>query len=191
VLLARSVEDQEDRLVHSTTDFADPAAAPVAVAMLRWPQEEEQRRRLAAAGTPRLLFVGPDDQAPPAGDELEDWMRDPPSPADLVARLAALEQRAQLTRQQPRLDADGLLWSDRRWVVIPDTQLCVVELLLANADRLVTTAAITTVYVRHGSSGHPASVRTMLNRLVGRFAQVGLRLHLVRGKGAILELPRR
>ena len=158
------------------------------VEMLRWPQEEDRRLKLEAARAPRLLIVGPQDRAPHVQDALEDWMRDPPNPAELVARLSALSDRAQLVRRPPHLDEDGLLWSERGWVVIPDTQLCIVELLLAHADELVTTATLTTTYVRNGSSGHPASVRTMLNRLVGRFAQVGLRLHLVRGKGAILEL---
>lgn len=161
----------------------------MSVAMLRWPAEEGRRLQLEASRSPRLLIIGSGEPAPPVADDLEDWLRDPPDPADLVARLTALSRRAQAVRQLPHLDDDGLLWSDRRWVVIPETQLCIVELLLAQANELVTTAAITTTYVRHGSSGHRASVRTMLNRLVGRFAQVGLELHLVRGKGAILEVP--
>ncbi len=110
-------------------------------------------------------------------------------PVQLVAHLTALEHLAELDRRRPRLDEDGLLWCDKRWVVIPDTQLCIVELLLERPNALVRTATITTTYVRNGSSGHPASVRTMLNRLVRRFAQVGLTLHLVRGKGVIFEPP--
>ena len=42
---------------------------------------------------------------------------------------------------------------------------------------------MTATYVRNGSSGHRSSVRTMLNRVVGRFAQGGLQVHVVRGKG--------
>jgi hypothetical protein len=82
-----------------------------------------------------------------------------------------------------------LLWSGRAWVVIPVNQLGVVELILARSNELVTTADLTAVYVRGGSSGHRSSVRTMLTRVVGRFAQVGLRVHVVRGKGALLEVP--
>jgi hypothetical protein len=161
-----------------------------AVAMLRWPEEEARRHHLAATGEPRLLLVGHGEQAPQLTDPLEDWMRDPPDPADLVARLDALAYRADQTRRVPHLDADGLLWFGRRWVVIPDTQLCIAELLLAHPNELVGTATLAATYVRHGSSGHPASIRTMLNRLVGRFEQVGLQVHLVRGKGALLEVPR-
>ena len=169
---------------------ARPEVTIGAVAMLRWPEEEPQRHHLAATGQPRLLLVGHGEQAPQLTDPLEDWMRDPPDPADLVTRLDALAQRADQARRLPHLDDDGLLWFGRRWVVIPDTQLCIAEVLLAHPNELVGTATLAAIYVRHGSSGHPASIRTMLNRLVGRFERVGLQVHLVRGKGALLEVPR-
>jgi len=170
---------------------ARPQATTSSVSMLRWPEEEDRRRRLELEGAPRLLVVGPDDDAPALRDDLEDWVRDPPNSADLVARLSVLAERAECARRRPRLDREGLLWSGSAWVVIPDTQLCVVELLLAHPNELVTTTTLTVTYVRNGSSGHPSSVRTMLNRVVARFAQVGLVLHVVRGKGALLELPAR
>jgi DNA-binding response OmpR family regulator len=182
--------------MHAIADSAQtPTPTPVttmgSVVVLRWPEEEDRRRRLELASTPRLLVVGHDDEAPPLRDDLEDWLRDPPSPGDLIARLTVLAERAELTRRRPRLDEDGLLWSGQSWVVIPDTQLCIAELLLAHPNQLVSTAMLTATYVRNGSSGHRSSVRTMLNRVVGRFAQVGLQVHIVRGKGALLELPGR
>jgi len=133
--------------MHAIADFArTPTTTPEttmgSVTVLCWPEEEDRRRRLELARTPRL-------------------------------------------------DEDGLLWSGQSWVVIPDTQLCIAELLLAHPNQLVSTAAMTATYVRNGSSGHRSSVRTMLNRVVGRFAQVGLQVHIVRGKGALLELPGR
>jgi DNA-binding response OmpR family regulator len=182
--------------MHAIADFAQaPTTTPEttmgSVVVLRWPDEEDRRRRLERSSTPRLLVVGQEDEAPPLRDDLEDWLRDPPSPGDLIARLAVLAERAEQARRRPRLDDDGLLWSAQRWVVIPDTQLCIVELLLAHPNELVTTATLTATYVRNGSSGHRSSVRTMLNRVVARFDQVGLQLHIVRGKGALLELPGR
>lgn len=182
--------------MRAIADVAAPlstlAPAPLtmgSVAMLRWPDEEALRCELAVEGRPRLLIVGAGADAPVLRDDLEDWLRDPPDPTELMARLSVLADRAERERTSPRLDADGLLWAGRSWVVIPDTQLCVVELLLAHPNALVTTAAITATYVRNGSSGHRASVRTMLNRVVARFAAVGLEVHVVRGKGALLEVP--
>lgn len=174
-------------------DLPSTPARPMtmsSVTLLRWPLEEGLRQQLEGKRAPRLLIVPVGHEAPTLRDDLEDWVRDPPDPADLVARLAVLSERAERAREQPRLDADGLLWAGRSWVVIPNTQLCIAELLLAHPNELVTTAALTTTYVRNGSSGHRASVRTMVNRVVGRFAQVGLQVHVVRGKGVILELPR-
>jgi hypothetical protein len=176
-------------------DPRPPALGPLdettfdSVAVLRWPADGERRDRLQGRGVPRLLVVGSEDAPPVLRDDLEDWLRDPLTPADLTARIAVLAERADRQRRRPRLDDDGLLWSGGSWVVIPDTQRCVVELLLAHPDELVSTSAITKVYVRHGSSGHRASVRTMLNRVVARFDAVGVRVHIVRGKGALLELP--
>jgi hypothetical protein len=92
--------------------------------------------------------------------------------------------------EQPRLDEYGLLWVGRRWVAIPDAQVPVVRLLLESPDQLVRTTTIKTTYMRTGSSGHPASIRTMINRVVGRFAAVGLTLHTVHSKGLIYESPR-
>jgi hypothetical protein len=88
------------------------------------------------------------------------------------------------------LDDHGLLWMGRRWVVIPDAQLGVVELLLDNPDQLVRTSTVATTYMRGGGSGHPASIRTMVHRVAKRFADVGLTVHLVRSKGLIFESPR-
>ena len=167
---------------------AVPAHEP-SVPLLRWPAEEDQRQVLAGQRRPRLLVVQPGDEPPDVVDELEDWLRDPPEAADLVVRLAALRQRALRWSSRPRLDDDGLLWCDHRWVVIPDAQLSIVELLLDSANQVVRTAGVATTYVRSGGSGHRASVKTMLNRLQGRFAEVGLSLHFLRGKGVLLEVP--
>lgn len=159
------------------------------VPVLRWPEEEVQRRALEAQRRPRILMVDPADEPPEVVDELEDWLRDPPEASDLVARIASLSQRAERLWARPHLDADGLLWCDHHWVAIPDAQLCVVELLLGAANQLVRTETVAATYVRHGGSGHRASVKTMLNRLQARFAQVGLTLHFLRGKGVLLDVP--
>lgn len=186
--------------MHATVDSSDlplatgtavglPDGPDTAVSILRWPEDHVRRHQLELHGLPRLLVVGPDEEAPALRDDLEDWLRDPPDPAELVARLSVLAERADRARRRPRLDGDGLLWSGRGWVVIPDTQLCIVELFLAHPNELVSTARITAAYVRNGSSGHRSSIRTMLNRVVARFEAVGLELHLVRGKGALLDVP--
>jgi hypothetical protein len=118
----------------------------------------------------------------------------------LAAPVARTGREAQLVHERralavpsapepPRLDEDGLLWFDRRWVVVSDSQLNVVRYLLDHPNQLVRNDAIRSTYMRAGQSGHPGSVRTMMNRVRRRFAAVGLTLHCVHSKGVILELP--
>ena len=47
------------------------------VAVVRWPSGEDERRRLAAAGLPRLLLVAGDHAPPDEWAGLEDWLREP------------------------------------------------------------------------------------------------------------------
>ena len=89
----------------------------------------------------------------------------------------------------PVLDEDGLLPYDDRWVHVPDARLPVVELLIARPGRLVDTESIRRSYERTGGTTNPGALRKVMGRIRGRRAEVGLRLHVVRGVGAILEVP--
>jgi DNA-binding response OmpR family regulator len=87
----------------------------------------------------------------------------------------------------PVLDEDGLLRHDGRWVSISDAQIPLVELLVRNIGRLVTSAEIRRAYTGAGGSGTATSLRSVVHRLGRRVAEVGLRLHVVRGRGVILD----
>jgi hypothetical protein len=89
--------------------------------------------------------------------------------------------------EPPVLDDDGLLRHAGRWVPISDAQIPVVELLVGNVGRLVSTAEIRRIYTQAGGSGSPTSLRSAIHRLGRRVAQVGLRLHVIRGRGVILD----
>lgn len=89
---------------------------------------------------------------------------------------------------RPTLDADGLLRHRGRWVPIPDTQLIVVELLVRNLGRLVATSEVRRAYEQAGGSGTSTSLRSLVHRLSQRVAQVGLRLHVVRSRGLVLDV---
>lgn len=105
-----------------------------------------------------------------------------------TSRTGDLRARSDGT-PRPARGEDGLLWCDHRWVVIPDQQLAIAHLLIEHANQLVRTSTVTAAYMRSGGSGHRASIKTMLNRLAGRFEEVGLVLRFVRGKGVLLEVP--
>jgi DNA-binding response OmpR family regulator len=85
------------------------------------------------------------------------------------------------------LDAHGLLRHAGRWVPISGTQIPLAELLVRNVGRLVTSAEIRNAYTRAGGSGSATSLRSAMHRLGRRVAEVGLRLHVVRGRGVVLD----
>jgi two-component system, OmpR family, response regulator len=166
-----------------STPTVDPADVPI----VRWPDQEPVRRRLADLRLPRLLLVPLYADPPEVVDQLEDWLREPADPVDLVARARTLRRRAARTEPPAVLDSDGLLRLGDRWVAIPDAQLPLVRLLLARFDRLVRTEELTQAYVATGGSGHASSIKTVVARLASRFADVGLALTTVRGRGVVLS----
>ncbi len=87
----------------------------------------------------------------------------------------------------PVLDEDGLLRFDGRWVAITDIQIPVVDLIVRNHGHLVRNAEIQAAYGSAGGSATSGAVRTLVQRLRSRVAAVGLRLHVVRSRGVILE----
>lgn len=88
------------------------------------------------------------------------------------------------------LDESGLLRVAGRWVAIPDTQLPVVDLLLRRLGSVVRTEELLEAHRDGGGSGTAASMRPLVHRLRRRFDAVGLTLHVVRGRGVMVEPTR-
>jgi hypothetical protein len=88
----------------------------------------------------------------------------------------------------PTLDDDGLLRFRGRWVPIPDTQIPVVDLLVRNLGRLVRNSDVRAAYEQAGGSGTATSLRSLVYRLGRRVGEVGLRVHVVRSRGLILDV---
>ena len=112
-----------------------------------------------------------------------------PSPAPVPALNEAAPVPAPTSPPTgPTLDADGLLRHRGRWVPIPDTQLMVVELLVRNLGRLVGNSDVRKAYEAAGGSGTSTSLRSLVHRLGRRVAEVGLKLHVVRSRGLVLDI---
>lgn len=107
--------------------------------------------------------------------------------ADIPA-VVWIVDRHDVTPAAPVLDDDGLLRHGGRWVSISDPQIPLVDLLVRNVGRLVSSAEIRATYVAAGGSGSPTSLRSVVHRLGRRVAEVGLCLHVVRGRGVILDV---
>lgn len=176
-----------------TVESLDPLPSSVAlgsveVALLRWPEEASVRQAMAALGRPRLLLVEPGSLPPESLDGLEDWLRWPPDPAELLLRAQHLGQRSTPVDDHPLvLDDDGVLHRGDRWVAVSDTQLPVLHLLLDNVDRVVPFEALSDAYQSAGGSGHPASVRTSLARISRRVRPLGVEVVSIRRRGMVLR----
>ena len=72
-------------------------------------------------------------------------------------------------------------------VVIPDSQLAVVALLAEEFGHLVAMERVRAAYVGAGGSGSPVSIRNAVARVRAKVAAVGLALHVVRGRGIVLD----
>jgi DNA-binding response OmpR family regulator len=161
------------------------------VAVLKWPEEEPERRRLASAGAPRLLLVAPCAPPPSSVDALEDWLRLPAEPEELVARRASLQRRA---RGRAALDAVPVLDDDGRlhaadgsaWVALPPVEARVAAALLEQLGSVVYRRDLL-------AAGWPEGVTDervldgCVKRLRRRLTEVGLRIHTIAGRGALLE----
>jgi hypothetical protein len=82
------------------------------------------------------------------------------------------------------LDGDGLLRFDGQWVAVPDGQLAVVELLVRRQGRLVRTQELLDAH--RGAGGAPA-LWSLIHRVRVRVRRIGLTVHVVRGRGVVLE----
>ena len=91
---------------------------PIEVHILAWPEDEEQRRKLADERMPRLLRIEAGASPPELWDELEDWYREGSSTADVLARRDTVQVRAARRAREPVLDG-SVLRVGRHWVAIP------------------------------------------------------------------------
>jgi two-component system, OmpR family, response regulator len=160
--------------------------APSGVALLRWPDEEAQRARLAADELPRLLLISRSCLAPECVDELEDWIREPLDHHELECRSTRLRHRAGLRAMRPRVDDSGLVRAGDRWVALPPLQLAVARVLIGRVGRVVTAETIQVACRRAGGSDHPKAVKAVIGRVRTRLAELDLTLTNVRDRGYVL-----
>jgi hypothetical protein len=164
---------------------AEPALTPDIV-VVRWPAEQANRERLAAAGRPRLLLVAPQSDPPDGQDCLEDWVRLPADDRDVAARLRALEARAVRHQQQPETDERGRLTFNGNWVALSPIEERIVGALAARFGEVVSRGELL-------AAGWPddtpsdAALRVHLTRLRKEIAALGLEIATVRGFGHVMQ----
>ena len=162
------------------------AAVPAPVAVLRWPEQDEERRRLAALGRPRVLLTRSGDTPRSILDENEVWVREGSSASTLLEAMEQLGSTTAGTLGTPHLDDDHLLRFEERWVVIPPALRRLMRLFLDNYLTPVSRDTIRDAYRRAGHEAGPSSLSGLIYRLDVRVVTVGLELHRVYRRGLLL-----
>lgn len=163
-----------------------PPSPFAAVAILRWPEQDTDRRRLAALGRPRVLLTTGDVAPPSLLDDREAWIPDGSDIGTLLEAMENLDRMATLAPGRPLLDPDGLLRYAGRWVEIPRAQLGIVAVLVENYQHLVTNDALREAYERSARSTSASSLSGLIQRLGTRMTRIGLDLRRVRRRGVVL-----
>jgi DNA-binding response OmpR family regulator len=156
------------------------------VVLVRWPEESSHLEELRAAGTPRLLLVGPDASPPASHDPLEDWIRLPADDRDVRARVATLEARAGDAITLPTLDSDGLLRFRDAWVALSPVER---ELAGALVERYGAVVGRNVMVHRAWPDGAPTrnALDVHILRLRRRISSLGLEVRTVRSRGYLLQ----
>jgi DNA-binding response OmpR family regulator len=154
------------------------------VELLTWPEAEVRRRELAALGRPCLLLVSASATPPDIRSRLEDWIRVPASEQDVAARIHRLRQ---LVLPEPMahltIDDDDVLHVDDRWVALSRGQAAIARALAFAAPRLVLRPALASAA---GVDAESRALDSIVHRLRGRLAPLGIDIVGVRGRGYAL-----
>lgn len=156
------------------------------VKLIRWPIEADTRNNCRKEGIPRLLVVEAGHDAPVCADPTEDWIRAPAPRGDVEARIQALTQRV-YGRTVPTVDSTGILYFGTESVAISDTQMGIMEQLVAHYGEVVYRAELERQVVKVAGKISRNALDLQIMRLRRRIATVGLSLQTVWGRGYILE----
>ncbi len=85
------------------------------------------------------------------------------------------------------VDDGGLLRFAGRWIAVTDQQAPMVELLARRLGSLVRNEELLAAHCAGGGANNRGALRARICRLRRQLATVGLTLHVVRGRGVLVE----
>ena len=143
----------------------------------------EELRRF---GLPRLVVVGPNDDAVSSTDALEDWVRLPADDRDVRARLVRLREAARLRAPSPVMDEAGRVIFGGHWVAVSEVEERLTRPLVAAFGRVVRFDELLAL----GWPGRAdrAILRPVMCRLRRRVEPLGIELLSIRDVGYLLQL---
>jgi hypothetical protein len=156
------------------------------VAVLAWPHEAFRATRAKQDGRARLLLVAHDADAPDERDLMTDWVRLPASPADIEARVGALDRHVRHW-MPPRVDEYDVLWRGSAWCALSPIEATIVRTLIEWCPSVVSRREIAArVWPAGVPKGRPVDGR--LHRLRARLAPLGIHIHSIRQRGLLLAV---
>lgn len=155
------------------------------VQLVRWPQEADTRRRLAAGGERCLLVVEPTMLPPEDLQPGEDWVRSTADPVEVGARLDRLRSLRPGRAPRPTVDADGIVSFGGRWTAMGPIDVELAQLLCDHFGSLVSRRELRACFQPLCSD---ANLTVKLYRLRRQFEKLGLTLATVRGRGYVLDV---
>jgi DNA-binding response OmpR family regulator len=121
------------------------------------------------------LLIGPDGEPPLVLDTTEDWIRQPASEPDLLARIRRLSTWAVENRPDPITVEEGLLRRGDRTVALTPSETRLARELVKDFDRIVPRDRLEAV-ASPGGRPTTRSLATNLSRLRRRLSSLGLGL---------------
>jgi hypothetical protein len=158
------------------------------VAVLRWPEEAEQRAAFDRAGTPRLLLVDAGVEAPAIESCIEDWLRLPANDADACARLSTLAHRSSRHCSPPVVDEHGtFVFRDRSVFLSPLEHRLAAQLVDRFGEAIAEPELVDGTWDERPTD---EVVRVHISRLRRRIAPLGLAVVCVRNFGYAMRVSR-
>lgn len=155
------------------------------VVVLSWPEQANERQRLAGCSTPHLWLVEPGVDPPIAESCLEDWLRLPAEDGDVRARLVSLAKRAAHHPARPDLDEHGQLAYCGAVVLLSPLEQRLAEPLVANFTHAV--PEVDLIRAAWPEGGSDQTLRVHMSRLRHRLAPIGLTLTSIRSYGYVMR----
>jgi hypothetical protein len=155
------------------------------VAVLRWPEESDERDRLSRLGLPRLLLI--DGPAAPPHDRacVEDWVRLPATDDDIVERLTNLQARSRQHPPTPIIDDWGQVSFRDHSVFLSPVEHALAQTLVRSFKTAVREAELMRCAWPTGD-GSANGLRVHVSRLRKRIAALDLTITTIRGYGYMM-----
>ena len=178
-------------LVHTASDPPQPLVDRVralGVEVARWPEPNgDDHAALDSCPTPRLYLVESGAAPPPFWGPLEDWVRLPAPPLELLDRANTLLRRASAIASVAQLD-DTLLRIGGRLIFLSCNESSLLRALLDRPGQIVPRDDVVAAVWPGGPPSDPRALDNPLRTLRKRLDQTPLRIHVMRERGLLIDV---